>query len=404
MPERKILSEVKDHLKSDQISVITGARQTGKTTVLEQLHDFLTDKGEAVYLFTLEDINFLNAFNEHPENVFRFMKQENKRTVLLLDEIQYLDNPSNFLKLLYDKYKKQLKIVATGSSAFYIDKKFKDSLAGRKRIFELYPLDFEEFLIFREQDHLIADWYELKNRADYISPQRNSLQTLFEEYLTFGGYPSVVLEQNTEKKTALLKELFSSYLKRDMHESGIQNPDKFFNLITLLAHQCGSLLNINEMANTLQLSVTAIENYLYVMRKCYHINLVRPFYTNIRKELTKMPKIYFNDTGFRNAVINQFTPVAQRIDKGILIENYMYVRLRQIYNTDMIKFWRTADGNEVDFIIPENQENGQAIEVKFNQSEFKASKYKKFKTLYPGFPVTCRAYISESNANNIIGL
>jgi predicted AAA+ superfamily ATPase len=404
MFERKILAKIKKHLGSDQVTVITGARQTGKTTILEQLNSFLKDKGEKVFSLTLEDPAMLNALNENPENIFKYISSYKKRIFLLLDEVQYLAEPSGFLKLIYDKYRKQIKIIATGSSAFYIDRKFSDSLAGRKRIFELYPLDFEEFLVFRRHDDLITEWHEIRKRSNYVSTHRILIQSLFDEYLTFGGYPAVVTEDDPEEKKTILKELFFSYLKRDVLEAGIQNQDKFYVLMTLLAHQCGSLLNINELANTLRISVTAVENYIYILRKCFHINLVRPFYTNIRKELTRMPKTYFNDTGYRNVIINQFSPVSQRIDRGELAENYVYIRLRQLNEADRIKYWRTADGNEVDFVIPENTDKGSAIEVKFDQSEFRLSKYKKFTALYPGFELKCRAYLSEGNSDNIIGL
>ncbi len=404
MLERKLMGKIKDHLEKKQVTIIVGARQTGKTTILEQMESLLQAMGKPTYLLTLEDPRLLNSLNEHPENIFKFIKSESSRVYLLIDEIQYLSNPSNFLKFLYDKHKNRIKIVATGSSAFYIDMKFSDSLAGRKQIFELFPLDFEEFLTFRGQKQLIGEWHEMRKRSEYIPISRSQIQALFDEFITFGGYPAVVLEDTVKGKKNLLKELFTSYLKRDIQEAGVQNQEKFFNLMTLLAHQSGSLLNINELANTLKLSVTAVDNYIHILRKCFHISLVRPFYTNIRKELTKMPKVYFNDNGFRNIIINQFNPISQRVDRGVLIENYAYIRLRQLHDADNVKYWRTSDGNEVDFIIQDDTVKSLALEVKFNYSEFKISKYKKFTSLYPDFDFQCRAYLSNNNKQNIIGL
>jgi len=402
--ERKIVANIKKHLSRKEITVITGARQTGKTTVLKQIEKFLSEKGETSYLLTLEDPLLLNNLNEHPEKIFQFIRLNDKKIYLMLDEIQYLDNPSNFLKLIFDKYEQQIKLIVTGSSAFYIDTKFSDSLTGRKQIFELYPLDFEEFLVFKEKEELIIEWQEIRNSTDYISHKRNQIQSLFDEYLTYGGYPAVVLEKDINEKKFKLKELFSSYLKRDVLEAGVQNQDKFFNLITLLANQCGSLLNTNEISNTLKLSVTAVEHYLYILRKTYHIKLVRPFYTNIRKELTKMPKVFFNDLGFRNIIINRFSPIPQRLDRGIVAENFVFIRLRQLYDHQIIKYWRTSDGNEIDFIIPQEEAKGVAIEVKFSQSEYKALKYKKFTVLYPDFHVICKAFHADKNENNILAM
>jgi len=355
---------------------------------------------------SLEDPVILASLNGHPENIFQFMPVPGDELVyLLIDEVQYLDNPSNFLKLLYDKFSEKIKIIATGSSAFYIDKKFTDSLAGRKQLFELYTLDFEEFLNFKTSDQLlINEWSEIRQEQNYISARRNELRAWFDEYLTYGGYPSVVLSEDTEQKVVKLKELYTSFIRRDILEAGVQQHDKFFNLLNILAHQTGSLLNMNELSNTLKISITAVENYLYVLRKCFQIHLVRPFYRNIRKELTKMPKIYFNDLGLRNIILNQFLPVDQRLDKGELAENYIFIRLRQLYEKDQIRFWRTADGNEIDFVLTKTANSGFTIETKFNSSEFRPKKYKNFSEHYPDYPLHCRAYHSESNDQNIIGL
>ncbi len=305
---------------------------------------------------------------------------------------------------MFDKYSNVLKIIATGSSAFYIDAKFKDSLAGRKKLFELYPLDFEEYLLFRSKsDSLGKEWQLIRENNDFISLRRNELMNHFNEYLTYGGYPAVVLSDSDEDKIEILKELFTAYLKKDTLEAGIQYQSKFLNLLTVLAHQTGSLLNTNELSNTLGLSTTAINNYLNVLIKGFHIQTVKPFYNNVRKELTKMPKIYFNDLGFRNIIMNSFVNIEQRFDKGTITENYIFIRLRQLYEKESINFWRTADGAEVDFVYTVSKQR-HAIEAKFNARECKASTFRKFSEHYPDVITHCRAYISENNTNNILAL
>ena len=403
---RKLYQALLDHLPRKEFAIITGARQTGKTTLIEQLKEVFDKKNQENYLLSAEDPVLLKALNEHPENIFQFIPQpENKRIVLFIDEVQYLENPSNFLKLLFDKYKSKLKIYATGSSAFYIDKKFKDSLAGRKRLFRLNTLNFEEFLLFKtENNKIVKEWETIRSDKNYISSERKRIENYFNEFLTFGGYPAVVLAKSTEEKLLLLKEIWQSYLKRDISDSNVQNEDKFYSLLKILAHQSGNLLNINELANTLQISVTSVENYIYVLRKSFHISLVRPFYKNIRKELTKMPKIYFNDLGFRNIILNSFNPVKDRIDKGEIIENYVFLLLADFHDIDDIKFWRTTSGNEIDFVISTTYNEGFAIETKFNSVAFKKTKYKIFIENYPDYPVSVRAYISKSNEDNILGL
>ncbi|NOX86193.1 MAG: AAA family ATPase, partial [Chlorobi bacterium] len=193
--KRKLFYRITDQAYDKEFAIITGARQTGKTTLLNQIEDYLKQKGEDVYFLTLEDPAILSRLNQHPENLFDFIIRSNgKKTFILLDEIQYLENPSNFLKLLYDKHYQEIKIIATGSSAFYIDKKFKDSLAGRKHLFELFTMDFDEFLLFRTGNgELNEELDRMRSKEDYLSSKRKELESYFIEYLSYGGYPAVVL-------------------------------------------------------------------------------------------------------------------------------------------------------------------------------------------------------------------
>lgn len=388
MKSRKIYQDLLAHTHKRAFTILIGARQTGKSTLLKQIAEKLTSLGESVVMLNLERKNILIEINQNPETVLQYVPQNSsQKTFLLIDEIQYLDDPTNFLKLIYDEYADRIKIIATGSSAFYIDRKFKDSLAGRKKIFELKTLDFEEFLHFKNQENLLKELLLLRKNQNQKSVLEAQLWVSLEEYITFGGYPAVVLENKTDDKIELLQEIRDSFLKSDILEAGITDETKFYNLLILLAGQTGSLLNINELANTLRLTHQATEQYLYVLQKCFHISLVKPFYQNLRKELVKMPKVYFNDLGLRNVLINYFAPIQQRADKGALLENYVFKRLNEQYSYEQIKFWRTADGNEVDFIIEEMPQSGKAIEVKFNAAESNFNKYKKFTETYPTFPL-----------------
>ena len=130
---------------------------------------------------------------------------------MLLDEIQYAANPSNFLKYLFDTYSPNLKIIATASSSFYIDKKFKDSLVGRKRLFHLRTLSFDEFLIFKDRDYLKFELEKIRKIREYKSIHYAEIIQYFYEYLTFGAYPQVVLTQSDEEKINILEEIKNSY-------------------------------------------------------------------------------------------------------------------------------------------------------------------------------------------------
>lgn len=397
---RRLYNQILPHLDAREVTVIAGPRQSGKTTLLSQLAAYLKNRVDDVVSLTLEDPSILARLNSHPENVFEYVrKDESRRKYILIDEIQYLANPSNFLKLLYDQHAGNIKLVVTGSSAFYIDLKFKDSLAGRKRIFELYTLSFDEFLDFRSGG---TEWSgaleDMRAQQEYKPALIGEIRLQFQEYLTYGGYPAVVLARQPVEKVLILKDLLNSFVKRDILESNVGNPDKFYQLMLMLAHQTGSLMNVNELALTLRMGNSTVENYLYVMRKSYHISPLKPFHGNIRKELTKMPKVYFHDLGLRNILVNNFNPVFQRLDRGELAENYAFIRLRETYPLDEFFFWRTAEGNEIDFVVPKAGSTGEAIEIKYSDALFKPGKYRAFLASYPGYQVSVRAMeTSQSN-------
>lgn len=388
MAIRKKHIELINHIPKKEFTILIGARQIGKTTLLKQIAEELISRGELVYQINLERKNVLQELDQDTENLFKFCPLvEGKRIIVMIDEIQYLKDASGFLKLLYDEYADRVKIVATGSSAFYIDKDFKDSLAGRKRIFQMPTLDFDEFLDFKDKPELLDDLSSMQKGEKQKSMYENMFWALLDEYLNYGGYPAVVLENDFEGKKELLKEIRDSYIKRDILESAVNDEEKLYRLLMVLASQSGNLMNVNELSNTLRINNSTIENYLYVLQKCFHISLVRPFYNNLRKELVKMPKIYLNDLGLRNILINYFAPIEQRADKGMLLENYAFRKLLERHDPEQVRFWRTADGNEVDFVVETSFQNGFAVEVKFQEKETKLSKYKVFAAAYPDFPL-----------------
>ena len=388
MLQRKKHSVIAEHLSKKEFTILIGARQIGKSTLLKQLFEDLSQKGEAVYFLNLDRKEILDELNESPENLFKICPlQEGKKIIVFIDEIQYLDDATTFIKLLFDEYSDRLKIVATGSSAFYIDKQFNDSLVGRKKIFQMGTLDFEEFLLFKGRNDLVDEVLKLKSKKKKKSIQENVLWGYMDEFVNYGGYPAVVLEDDIAQKIELLKDIRDSFIKRDILESGVTDETKFYRMLMLLASQSGNLLNVNEISNTLRITNATVENYLYVLQKCFHITFVKPFYNNLRKELTKMPKVYINDLGLRNVLINYFSPLEQRADKGMVLENLSFRLLTERFDQDQIKYWRTADGNEVDFVVETSYLKGFAVEIKFSEQEVKPSKYNKFVQNYPDFPL-----------------
>lgn len=383
--------QAKKYLENNDILLFVGARQAGKTTILKQIQSFLENDNKTVHFLNLEDPDYLGLLNKSPKNLFKIFTIDLRgKTFLIIDEIQYLDNPTNFLKYFWDEYKGKIKIIVSGSSAFYIDKKFKDSLVGRKKIFNVRTLSFKEFLRFKSEDMLSQ-----KDLRKISLSEKEKINTYYREYLIYGGYPRVVLAPLQEKED-ILRDIAYSYIKKDIYEANIKQDETFYRLFKILATQIGNLVNALELSNTLDVSKTAIDNHLYVMQKSFHISLIKPFFKNIRKELTKMPKIYFLDLGLRNFFISNFRPLETREDKGVILENAVFRELTEKYPVEEIKFWRTIQKNEIDFVVNEKK----AFEVKINPKQFKESSYKIFLKNYPEINLS---FVSSEAEDKFIG-
>ena len=365
---------------------MTGARQTGKSTLLRQLEHFCKENNWPTVFLNLENKDLLPELNRSPLNLLNLLPVTDKRIVVLIDEIQYLADPSNFLKLLYDEHAIRIKIVATGSSAFYMDKTFKDSLAGRKRIFHLYSCSFDEYLKLRDKEELVDEIKRIQLHHSAKSLQIKLIQQEWNQYMVYGGYPAVITESDMNEKIAYLKEIRDSFVKRDLLEAGVQNETAFYNLFRLIAGQTGNLINVNELSVSLRVKHETVNNYLYILQKCFHMALIRPFSQNLRKELTKMPKAYLLDNGLRNCLIHNFEMPAFRMDKGELWENMYFRLLIEQYDVDDISFWRTTEGNEVDFVLSRIG-NPYAVEVKYDKNAIRESKYTMFRSSYPDIPI-----------------
>jgi predicted AAA+ superfamily ATPase len=317
--------------------------------------------------------------------------------VALVDEVQYLDDASNFLKLLFDEHAEKIKIVATGSSAFYIDDAFRDSLAGRKKIFQLLTCSFNEYLKISGKADLSEELEGIQQYKDLKSTKINYLKNDWENYMIYGGYPAIITETDRQEKINRLKEIRDSFIKRDILESGVINETSFYNLLRLLASQSGNLVNVHELSRSLGIRNETVNSYLTIMQKCFHIALIRPFSKNLKKELVKMPKVFMLDTGLRNCLINNFQSLPVRTDKGNLWENMVFRMLLDTYSLDEIKYWRTVGGNEVDFVLSDI-DSPVAFEAKYDSNYARPEKYKIFRETYPEIPLAF-AYLNPFDEN-----
>jgi len=361
--ERKIFSQLVQHLNEPEMTIILGPRQTGKTTLLEQLKDYLLknqiSQEKDILNFNLDFISDLELFQSQSE-FFRYLKARLNNEILyvFVDEAQRIENTGIFFKGIYDK-KLPIKFILTGSSSFELKSKISESLTGRKRIFTVYPFDFYEYLLSIEQ-HLPNLLY-LENISDY---DKKTLLNYLYDFINYGGYPRVVLENNEEKKQQWLKEIYSGYIERDIIGFlKVKTFTAYTKLLRILAGQIGNLVNNHELSQTIGISFRTIESYLETLKQTFVINELTPFFKNIRKELSKMPKIYFIDSGLRNFALSSFRNFEERDDRGSLLENYVFsVFIKKEYKN--FYFWRTKDKSEVDFIIEDKNNEIIPLEIK----------------------------------------
>ncbi len=360
---RKIAKIIKKWLPENEFIILNGPRQVGKTSLLKILMQELKNNNipeNRIFYLNFEEIQILEKINQNPENLLDYIIDKNKKNYFFIDEIQYLDNPSNFLKHIYDKYSSIIKIIATGSSSLELKAKFQDSLVGRKVSFNILPLDYEEFLIFKnynDLNHLDKNNIPLEIKLKY--------DKLLKEYLIYGGMPAVALQDDAIKKEKLLSEYVDTYINKDIRSIGrIENISKFNSILKILCSQIGNLLNINELSNTTNIPRRKIEKYLDLLKHTFVLDIIDPYKNNIRSQVSKMPKTFFFDLGIRNAILNNFLDLSGRQDDaGRLFENFVFLELKNLYQKN-IYFYRTVNKSEIDFIIEKNNKLS-LIEVKY---------------------------------------
>lgn len=384
MEQRWLYDELVRHLDSNKHTIIVGPRQTGKTTLLKQLKDYCTSKKMPTCYLSIEHKDIKNELDKNPDNLFLFCPNTEERIYVFLDEIQNLNDPSNFLKQLYDDYedKNRIKLIVTGSSAFYIDERFNDSLAGRKKVFTLLTCSFSEYLLIGGKSDLLEEFNRIHHLPNAKSGLLSEFQREYYEYMRFGGYPEIITEKNEGDKIEMLKDLRDSFVKKDIEEAGIKDVDSFYRLFQILAIQTGGLTNVNELSKSLRVKNETVEKYLSVMEKCFHIKRVKTFHRNLEKELVKMPVTYLLDSGMRNVLLNNFSPFVLNPDQGGIWENQVFRILADKYGMDNLRYWRTTDKKEVDFVLPDIIP-AKAYEVKINKDSAIFSKYKTFTETYP---------------------
>jgi len=336
---RKIYPELLKHAQTPLVTVLTGMRRTGKTTLVKQLLLDLKNKNSIYLDFQRLDIREL--FEEKNYEVIRKnMIAQNlspENMVIVIDEIQLAPDAPSAIKYLYDTY--GIKFIVTGSSSYYLKNLFSESLSGRKKIFELYPLDFGEFLAFKKIAFKRSDW----KTKDFDKPIYDRLSSYYEEFIRFGGFPQVVLALFEKEKIDELKDIMSSYVNIDIKTlADFADERNIYSLIKLLANRIGNKIDYSKLSRLIGLSRPTVKNYIYFFEKTYLIQTIGVHTSSIDREIVKTRKLYFCDTGLAN--------VLSEINSGAQFENTAFNQLSRI---GQVQYYSLKNGNEIDFILDE---------------------------------------------------
>lgn len=370
--ERKIKESVKKDLFKGKIIIIYGARQVGKTTLVKEIQKEYV--GESSY-FNCDEMDVRRALTDKTSTELKAFLGNNK--LIIFDEAQRVKNIGLTLKLIVDNFP-QLQIIATGSSSFDLSNEISEPLTGRKNEYYLYPFSLEELkLIYSDLE----------------------IDRLLERMLVFGMYPEIIRKGAEAERN--LKNIAKSYLYKDVLQyQNIKNPEALEKLLQAMALQIGSEVSYNELADTVGIDKNTVINYIQILEKAFIVFKLRPFSRNLRNELKKMRKIYFYDTGIRNALVNNFNPMDLRQDTGSLWENFMISeRLKYNRNRDIDKniyFWRTTQKQEIDYL--------EEFEGRLAGFEFKwrKDKFKKPKVFLETYPASTVELINRGNYKNFV--
>jgi predicted AAA+ superfamily ATPase len=346
---------LRDILAGDKVGIILGARQVGKTTLVGHV---LAGEPATLLNFDVEvdKARFRAAAALPPEDALRSLGSP---PVLVIDEAQRLPEAARVVKGWHDA-RLPARFLLLGSSSLNLLDQAAEGLTGRNRKLVLPPLVFAETLGNQV-------WAADLPPDDLCRHFASQLRALLMQRLSFGSYPEVV---TSDQAVPLLRELSSDYLWKDVLQTGlVKTPDLIKRLLTLLAHQAGAEVSVNELAAQLQMARPTVDRYLDLLEQTFVIFRLPAFSTNPRKEISKGQKVFFWDTGIRNALLGAFSTDEFRPDIGALWENWAIAEVAK-HNAlrgspAQLFFWRTRSQSEVDLVVKQG-DRLRAFEVKWS--------------------------------------
>ena len=388
--QRDLIQKISPFMARKEFIAIIGPRQAGKTTFLEVLKTYLCKETKVredfIQTVTFEDRRLLAEFETDPVSFVRsYVPQDiSGRFYMMIDEFQYAIDGGQKLKLVYDTVK-GIKIVITGSSSLDIKAHVGKYMVGRILSFNLYPFNFRECLrwnerrlerIYSQVNEQVIRWllegklFKIKRGVDIFSEE---MVKQYERLCIWGGYPEVVLAKSDNERKKVLADIYNNYILKDIKTLlELATERSLFMLSQYLATQVGNIVVYQNLSQVSNLDYRKMKRHLKILEETFVSREVMPFFKNRQKELSKNPKIFFMDMGFRNNLMENINSLNKRSDAGAIIENCVFIRLNELCSgINKINFWRTKAGTEVDFVL-HIKDNIVPIEVKY--SNFRTEK------------------------------
>ncbi|MEI6886184.1 MAG: ATP-binding protein [Bacteroidota bacterium] len=373
MVERHIKKEIQKFLFKKKTIVLYGARQVGKTTLVEEIIKELPGKK---LLLNGDDADIRELLSQPNPEKLKLLLGDHK--IVVIDEAQRIPETGLALKIIHDNFK-HIQLIATGSSSFELASKISEPLTGRKLDFFLHPFSFGEMIAYH----------------GLLTEKR-----LLDHRMVFGYYPDIALNQGIEIK--LLKSLASSFLYKDLLTlEQIQKPVLLEKILKALALQSGNEVSMSELGQLLGSDKSTIEKYIDLLEKAYIIYRLTGLNRNVRNEIKKGRKIYFCDNGIRNAILGNFLPLMSRSDTGALWENFLISERFKLMSNEDIDFkpyfWRTTQQQEIDYI---EEREGKLFAYEFKWKPGKTSYLSK--TFSKAYPDSQFQVITPENAEEFL--
>lgn len=375
MIQRSVVQEILPWLGTNKVIILKGARRVGKTAVLQELEKFLKDRGDKTMFISAEQKRHLPIFSD-PKLFLRFLKEqyalgEGKKLFVFIDELQYIRQAGVFLKSLYETAGDSLQLILAASTTFKVSRSTED-LRDIRKIFYIRRLSFQEFMTLRSEFSYNQkfDVGEEEKLKEFYSLYKEDLENHISEYMHWGGYPEVVQERNPEKKMDILGDIIHGYIEKDISSFlRVENVDAYIQLMEVLASEVGNLLNHQDLSTRLNIHKKTLGKYLDIVSGTFTFSFISPYFTDTKKELAKMNKVYAQDNGIMSYFLHQMLPEQTGyFPNSQRVKNFVFTELRKLgYESDMF-FYRTIAKAEIDFVICKEKEL-IPVKIKFGKKK-----------------------------------